>query len=75
MKQKTAAILIHLDPDTKEQADEIMRKLGIPASIVINMLYKQIIMTRGIPFSLSVPCDVEGIAMVNAVLDEPNSEL
>ena len=29
--------------------------LGIPVSVVINTLYKQIIMTRSIPFSLSVP--------------------
>ncbi|MBL4952266.1 type II toxin-antitoxin system RelB/DinJ family antitoxin [Neobacillus sp. YIM B02564] len=32
-----------------------MVKLGVPASVVINMLYKQIIMTKSIPFSLSVP--------------------
>ena len=27
-----------------------MARLGVPASVVINMLYKQIIMTRSIPF-------------------------
>ena len=32
-----------------------MDMLGIPVSVVINTLYKQIIMTRSIPFSLSVP--------------------
>ena len=32
-----------------------MDMLGIPASVVINTLYKQIIMTRSIPFSLSIP--------------------
>ena len=32
-----------------------MEMLGIPVSVVINTLYKQIIMTRSIPFSLSVP--------------------
>lgn len=32
-----------------------MEILGIPASVVINTLYRQIIMTRSIPFSLSVP--------------------
>lgn len=31
-----------------------MSQLGIPASVVINMLYKQIIMTKSIPFSLSI---------------------
>ncbi len=32
-----------------------MAQLGIPASVVTNMLYKQIIMTKGIPFTLTVP--------------------
>ena len=32
-----------------------MEMLGIPVSVVINTLYKQIIMTRSIPFSLSLP--------------------
>ena len=39
----------------KEQAEEILSKLGIPASVVINMLYKQIIMTKSIPFSVALP--------------------
>lgn len=39
----------------KEQAESIMNMLGVPASTVINMLYRQIIMTRSIPFPLTVP--------------------
>ena len=31
-----------------------MAQLGIPASVVINMLYKQIIMRKAIPFPLMV---------------------
>lgn len=55
MAAKTANVLARVEPSVKEQAEAIMEKLGIPASVVINMLYKQIIMTRSIPFSLSVP--------------------
>lgn len=55
MATKTANVLARVEPDVKEQAEAIMAKLGIPASTVINMLYKQIIMTRSIPFSLSLP--------------------
>lgn len=55
MAAKTANVLARVEPDVKEQAEAIMAKLGIPVSTVINMLYKQIIMTRSIPFSLSVP--------------------
>ena len=55
MTAKTANVMARVEPNVKEQAEEIMDMLGIPVSVVINTLYKQIIMTRSIPFSLSVP--------------------
>lgn len=55
MAGKTANVLARVEPEVKEQAESIMNMLGIPASTVINMLYKQIIMTRSIPFPLTVP--------------------
>lgn len=75
MATKTANVLARVEPDVKEQAEAIMAKLGIPASTVINMLYKQIIMTRSIPFSLSVPTaplarDEMDTATFNAMMTE-----
>ncbi len=55
MATKTANVLARVEPEVKEKAESIMSQLGVPASVVINMLYKQIIMTNGIPFSLSLP--------------------
>lgn len=55
MAIKTANVLARVEPEVKEQAESIMSMLGVPASTVINMLYKQIILTRSIPFPLSVP--------------------
>ena len=55
MATKSANVLARIEPEIKEQAEEILSKLGVPASVVINMLYKQIIMTKSIPFSLSLP--------------------
>ena len=55
MASKTANVIARVEPQVKEQAEEIMDMLGIPVSVVIKTLYKQIIMTRSIPFSLSVP--------------------
>ena len=55
MATKTANVMARVAPDVKEQAEAIMNQLGIPASVVINSLYKQIIMTRSIPFSISLP--------------------
>jgi len=55
MAAKTANVMARVEPSVKEQAEEIMEMLGIPVSVVINTLYKQIIMTRSIPFNLAVP--------------------
>ena len=55
MAAKTANVTARVEPEIKERAEAIMNQIGIPASVVINALYKQIIMTRSIPFSLSVP--------------------
>ena len=55
MAAKTANVLARVEPDIKEKAETILAQLGIPASVVINMLYKQIIMTQSIPFSISIP--------------------
>ena len=55
MATKTANVMARVEPDIKEQAETILAQLGVPASVVINMLYKQIIMTRSIPFTLSIP--------------------
>lgn len=55
MATKTANVVARVAPDVKTQAEAIMDQLGIPASVVINSLYKQIIMTKSIPFSLFIP--------------------
>ena len=54
MATKTANVLARVEPDIKEQAEAIMSQLGVPVSVVINMLYKQIIIKKAIPFSLSL---------------------
>ena len=56
MAAKTANVLARVEPEVKEQAETILNQLGVPASVVINMLYRQIILTRSIPFPLSLSC-------------------
>ena len=45
MAAKSANLYARIEPDVKEQAEEILATLGIPASNAINMFYKQIIPT------------------------------
>ena len=79
MATKTANVMSRVEPSVKDQAEAIMEMLGIPASVVINTLYKQIIMTRSIPFSLAVPAvpvarDEMGEAAFNAMMARGMSE-
>ena len=52
---KDATVSARLENDIKTEAEAILQKLGIPVSVVIDSLYRQIIWTRGIPFSLTLP--------------------
>lgn len=51
---KTATVSARIDEDVKDEAEDILRQLGIPVSVVINTLYHQIINRKGIPFTLTL---------------------
>ena len=53
--KKNATVSARIDEDVKNQAEDILRQLGIPVSVVINTLYHQIIARNGIPFSITLP--------------------
>ena len=52
MAAKTANVTARIQPDIKESAEAILEKLGIPVSVFIDMTYRQVIATNGIPFEL-----------------------
>ena len=47
-------IQVRTNQNDKEQASAILDKLGTNISTVVNMLLKQIIMTKGIPFEIKM---------------------
>ena len=55
MAVKSANLYARIEPDVKEQAEEILSALGIPASNAINMFYRQIILRQGLPFDAVIP--------------------
>ncbi len=55
MANLTTAISVQIDKDDKEQATEILQKLGVSMSGLINMTIKQLIMRGSIPFEVSIP--------------------
>ncbi len=51
----TSAVYARIDTNLKENAEEILSRLGISPSGAIQMLYSQIVLTRGLPFSPRLP--------------------
>ena len=51
----TSAVYARIDTNLKENAEGILARLGITPSGAIQMLYSQIVLTRGLPFDLHLP--------------------
>lgn len=69
MAIKSANVIARVDPNIKKQAEEIISDLGLNASSVINALYRQIIIKKGIPFEMrKEPINVDD--MTEDELDE-----
>jgi DNA-damage-inducible protein J len=51
------AVHVHarIDADTKTKAENIIRALGLTPSQTVNLFYRQIIASQGIPFPLHLP--------------------
>ena len=59
MATKSSSVTARMDQSLKSEAEDILEKIGLNSSIAINALYKQIVYHRGIPFSLTVPNELE----------------
>lgn len=63
---KDATVSARVEYDVKNEAETILQKLGIPVSVVINSLYRQIIYRQGVPFSLTMPMEPKTIDVMSA---------
>ena len=54
---KDTTVSVRVESDVKNEAEGILQNPGVPVSVVINSLYRQIIYRRGIPFPLTVPSE------------------
>ena len=70
---KDATVSVRIDTNLKKEAEEILQELGIPVSVVINSLYRQIVYRNGIPFSLVIPKTPQTLDTLTA--EELNAKL
>jgi addiction module RelB/DinJ family antitoxin len=53
--QRTSSVFARVEPEIKEQAEQVLSQLGIPMSNAIGLFLRQVIMQRGIPFDMKLP--------------------
>ena len=52
---KSATLNLRINPTVKEQAENVLRQLGIPMSTAIDMFLNQVTLVKGIPFPVTLP--------------------
>jgi addiction module RelB/DinJ family antitoxin len=61
--EKTVTMNLRVNPTVKQQAENVLKQLGIPMATAIDMYLRQITMKGGIPFPITVS---EAPAQLNA---------
>jgi DNA-damage-inducible protein J len=52
---KTTTIRARIEPALKEEVETILSTLGLTASETIQLLYRQIKLRKGLPFTVEIP--------------------
>ena len=70
-------VYARIDTTLKENAENILNRLGITPSSAIQMLYSQIVLQKGMPFELRLPVNKQEkpLALGNLTQAELDAEL
>lgn len=52
---RTSNVFARVEPEIKEQAEIVLKQLGIPMSNAVSMFLRQVVIQRGIPFEMKLP--------------------
>ncbi len=52
---RTSNVFARVEPEIKEQAEQVLERLGIPMSNAVSMFLRQVVLQRGIPFEMKLP--------------------
>ena len=75
--EKTATLNLRINPEVKKSAEAVLSQLGMPMATAIDIFLKQITLTGGIPFPVSLPkapisinTDVMSASQIRKMLDD-----
>ena len=69
--EKTVTMNLRVNPSVKQQAEDVLKQLGIPMATAIDMYLRQISMRGGIPFAVTVtnaPAQINADEMDNRTI-------
>lgn len=52
---RTSNVFARVEPEIKEQAEQVLECLGISMSNAVSMFLRQVVLQRGIPFEVKLP--------------------
>jgi len=77
--EKNATLNIRINPEVKKSAEMVLSQLEVPMATAIDMFLKQITLTGGIPFAVTLPKAPDNInadmMSVSQIRDELNEGL
>jgi len=53
--KKSTTLNLRVNPIIKQQAEDVLKQLGVPMATAVDMFLRQITLTGGIPFYVSLP--------------------
>lgn len=71
---RTSNVFARVEPEIKEQAEQVLEQLGIPMSNAIGMFLRQVVMQRGIPFEMKLPVN-KPLAMESLTKEQFDEEI
>ena len=69
--EKTVTMNLRVNPSVKQQAEDVLKQLGIPMATAIDMYLRQISMRGGIPFAVTIanaPAQINADEMDNRAI-------
>jgi DNA-damage-inducible protein J len=52
---KSAMIHARVEPEIKKNVEEIFAELGLNMTSALNLFFKQVVLQKGLPFSVNIP--------------------
>lgn len=74
---KTAVITTRIETEIKEEAERILEQLGMSMSQAISMYIRQLVMQRGLPFTVQIhdnPSSVEFLRSMSGIVNSGQSD-